>query len=198
VRVVAIRKALPTDLTRMCVAAWRAFVDDPVMRFLFPDDDEYMAENGRVMRFPMRRWMHWDEVWTTADCVAVACWVPPSPGEIAIVREDADGPFPNEPDRLERFRAIGEAIAAQTPPEPHWYLNLIGTHPDWQRQGVGSALIRHQFERADADGLPCYLETETVENVAYYRHLGFEVTGEWAVDHPAGPRMWGMRRDPAA
>ncbi len=48
------------------------------------------------------------------------------------------------------------------------------------------------FERAATEGLPCYLETETIENVAYYRHHGFEVRSEW--DVPTGPHMWGMLR----
>ena len=54
------------------------------------------------------------------------------------------------------------------------------------------------FEIADEAGLPCYLETETHENVAYYRHHGFEVRSEWDVstaDSP-GPHMWGMLRPP--
>jgi hypothetical protein len=48
------------------------------------------------------------------------------------------------------------------------------------------------FQRADAEGLPCYLETETPGNVAYYRRHGFDVRSEW--DVPDGPHMWGMLR----
>jgi hypothetical protein len=52
------------------------------------------------------------------------------------------------------------------------------------------------FEIADEQGLPCYLETETPENVAYYRHHGFEVRSEWhvATADSDGPHMWGMLR----
>ena len=81
---------------------------------------------------------------------------------------------------------------AHTPPEPHWYLQMLATHPDWQRQGLGAALMAAMFERSDDQGLACYLETETVENVAYYRRHGFDVTAEW--DIPGGPHMWGMLR----
>lgn len=193
-----IRQATPADLGRVCRTACLAFADDPVMRFLFPDDDEYFAGGGTVLRFAMRRWMARGQTWVTDDGVAVAAWVPPDPEPLDLVREPADGPFPDAPDRAARFTAIGNAVAAHTPPEPHWYLNLIGTHPDWQRQGIAAALICHRFEAADADGLACYLETETPENVAYYRSLGFEVRSEWDVDHPAGPHMWGMLRPPAS
>jgi hypothetical protein len=52
------------------------------------------------------------------------------------------------------------------------------------------------FEIADAEGLPCYLETETEVNVAYYRRHGFDVRTEWDLrtDDSVGPHMWGMLR----
>ena len=55
---------------------------------------------------------------------------------------------------------------------------------------------------ADAEGLGCYLETETEENVAYYRRHGFEVRTEWDLmtddenDRSQGPHQWGMWRQP--
>ena len=96
------------------------------------------------------------------------------------------------PERMERFAILGPLMEEHTPAEPHWYLQLLATHPDWQRRGISAALMNVMFERADADGLPCYLETETVENVAYYRHHGFDVRTEW--DVPTAPHMWGMYR----
>jgi len=55
------------------------------------------------------------------------------------------------------------------------------------------------FEQADQQGVPCYLETERPELVAYYRTFGFDVCSEWVVDPEAtlgevGPKMWGMYR----
>ena len=80
-----------------------------------------------------------------------------------------------------------------TPAEPHWYLQLLGNASrTGSAAALGAALMNVMFERADADGLPCYLETETIENVAYYRHHGFDVRSEW--DVPTGPHMWGMYR----
>jgi ribosomal protein S18 acetylase RimI-like enzyme len=98
--------------------------------------------------------------------------------------------------RLERFAAIGAAFAEHSPTEPHCYLNMLATHPDWQRQGLGAALMEVVFAIADEAGLPCYLETETVENVAYYRRYGFEVRSEWdlSAGGEPGPHMWGMLR----
>jgi GNAT superfamily N-acetyltransferase len=92
---------------------------------------------------------------------------------------------------IAKFVALREAIVDNTPDEDHWYLQMVGTHPDWQRRGTARALIGRGLEWARRDGLGVYLETETVENVAYYRHLGFEVRTEWDVA-AGGPHMWGM------
>jgi ribosomal protein S18 acetylase RimI-like enzyme len=188
-----VRPATDADLARLCRTAMRAFVDDPVMRFLYPDDDEYEALGGQIFRYVMRRWLAWGATWTTQDGVGVAAWIPPGRPDLTVERDETDGPFPSAPDRIARFQAVAAAIASHTPPEPHWYLNLLATHPDWQRQGIGRMLMAPAIERAEAEGLGCYLETETVENVAYYRRSGFEVRSEWDVDG-GGPHMWGMWR----
>jgi GNAT superfamily N-acetyltransferase len=185
-----LRRATPDDRPALCVTAMRAFADDPVMRWLYPEDDVFFAPGGDVLRPAMSGWIGLGEVWCTDDGAGVAVWIPPGRPEIDFT---VDPPAPEPPpDRLERFAIISAATEQHTPAEPHWYLQLLATHPDWQRRGIGAALMAVTFERANADGLPCYLETETVENVAYYRHHGFEVRSEW--DVPTGPHMWGMYR----
>jgi GNAT superfamily N-acetyltransferase len=186
-------RATTAEIPRLCLTAMRAFFDDPVLRWLYPDDAEFEADRGAVMRIPMLRWVAHGDTWTTEDAVAVAAWVPPGRPDV-----DVDvGPIPDHPDwRLARFDALRGVMSANTPPQRHWYLNLLATHPDWQRQGLGGALMSVMFERADRDGLACYLETETLENVAYYRHHGFDIRTEWDVP-PDGPHMWGMLRAPA-
>jgi len=163
------------------------------MRWLIPDDHEYETQHQSMFGNIARRWLATDSLWCTDDVAAIAGWVPPGRPEV-----DPDGVVPIEhPEwRVTRFIALREAMGANTPPEPHWYLNMLATHPDWQRQGLGAALMGAVFELADEDGLPCYLETETVVNVAYYRHHGFDVHTEWdvATDDSEGPHMWGMWR----
>ena len=190
-----IRRATPDDIRRLSVTAMRAFHDDPVMRWIFPDDADFFAEGGEVLRGPLTAWISIGEVWCTDDGVATAVWIPPGrPDPTAM----PDPPVPERSaDIRQRLELVGMAMIEHAPPEEHWYLQMLATHPDWQRQGLGAALMHHMFERADAEGLPCYLETETEENVAYYRRHGFDVRSEWDVadwnDMP-GPHMWGMMR----
>ena len=185
-----VRRATSDDRPAVCVTAMRAFSDDPVMRWLYPEDEVFLAPGGEVLRPAMTGWIGLGEVWCTDDGAGVAVWIPPGRPEIDFTVEPPAAEPP--PDRLERFAIIGPLMEEHTPPEPHWYLQLLGTHPDWQRRGIGATLMDVMFERADADGLACYLETETVENVVYYRRHGFDVRSEW--DVPTGPHMWGMLR----
>ncbi len=185
----SVRHAQPADLARVGVTTAKAFADDPVMRWLYPHDDEYFALAPAAVSRLAIRWSTTESLWCTDDVVALAGWMPPGRPDVELPAVDTVHPQW----RLDRFAAIGAAMDEHTPPEPHWYLNMLATHPDWQRQGLGAALMRPAFDLAEEMGLPCYLETETVANVAYYRGHGFEVRSEW--DLPLdGPHMWGMLR----
>jgi len=185
------RRATRNDLRRLCVTAMRAFHDDPVMRWLIPDDEDYFVPGGEIFRGAVTGWLDHDELWCTDDVAGMAVWIPPGRPEPTT---EPDPPVEKPPpDRAARFGILGPLMEANTPPEPHWYLQLLATHPDWQRQGIGARLMNVMFERADEAGIPCYLETETVENVAYYRRHGFDVRTEWDIPD-GGPHMWGMLR----
>ena len=193
---VSIRKATADDIVQVARTAGRAFADDPVMRWLVPDDDEYEAASPAMFGNLARRWHATDSLWCTDDVAAMAGWSPPGRPTVELGPDDGIVAYEHPDWRIERFEAVGAALASNTPPEPHWYLNMLATHPDWQRRGLGAALMAEVFAIADEAGLPCYLETETVENVAYYRRHGFEVRSEWdlATHDTPGPHMWGMLR----
>ena len=58
---------------------------------------------------------------------------------------------------------------------PHWFLGPIGVDPMRQGEGFASKLMRPMLDRADAEGLPVFLDTNTEENIALYEHFGFRV-----------------------
>ena len=49
----------------------RAFADDPLMRWLFPDDDEYSELNPQMIAYLCRRWQATESQWCTDDGVAL-------------------------------------------------------------------------------------------------------------------------------
>lgn len=95
---------------------------------------------------------------------------------------------------LPRGLKVQGGIDAHRPAGHFWYLHYVGVHPDHQGKGHGGRIIRAQTAKADAQGLPCWLETATPENVGLYQRLGFETQVEW--DVPDGPHFWGMLRQP--
>jgi len=62
-----------------------------------------------------------------------------------------------------------------------------------QGQGLGSALVEVGTSRADAAGVPCYLETGTQSNIDFYTKRGFEIVGQTDFD---GHTLTGMVRQP--
>ena len=72
-------------------------------------------------------------------------------------------------------RAVRE-IERRHPVVPHYYLSVLGTDPDQQGGGIGSALLAPVLDRCDADGVAAYLESSKESNVAFYARHGFTVT----------------------
>jgi GNAT superfamily N-acetyltransferase len=77
--------------------------------------------------------------------------------------------------------------------DEHWYLCLLATDPIAWRRGVGTGLLEPSLERNDGDGLPCYLETQKEDNLAFYRRFGFEETDR-LTPAPGGPPLFTMTR----
>jgi GNAT superfamily N-acetyltransferase len=67
---------------------------------------------------------------------------------------------------------------------PHYYLTLLGTHPDHRGKGIGMALLEHDLGLIDAEGFPAYLESSNPANNDRYGGVGFQAVGEFA--YPGG------------
>jgi ribosomal protein S18 acetylase RimI-like enzyme len=164
----------------------RAFMDDPLQVYTFPSAAERARLSPAHFEPLLRYGVLYGEVLTTpGEPMGAAVWLGPESGDMTPERMAASG--------LDRLAdAIGEAPAARfghvlgfaeplharNVAGPHWYLMVIGVDPTLKSQGVGTALIRPILAKADAQGLPCYLETAQPGNVGYYRHLGFEQMDE--------------------
>jgi GNAT superfamily N-acetyltransferase len=77
---------------------------------------------------------------------------------------------------------------------PHWYLELLGVAPQRQGQGIGKALLLPVLQRADAEGLACYLETFTERNIPFYEANGFQVA-QAGVEPQSQIPLWAMKRE---
>jgi len=187
-------------------AVTRAFLDDPMWSCILPD-----REDRNTLLRPM-----WDallgfaaiygEALTTAPCQGAACWIAPGNTKVTLWQLLRTGmALPRAmlhlpKDARDRFFPMMRFIEEghrELMARSHWYLWALGIAPEAQRQGIGSALLRPILARAEAEGVPCYLETQTEGNVAFYRRSGFDVQDERR--EPVGHLpIWFMVRDPGA
>jgi ribosomal protein S18 acetylase RimI-like enzyme len=74
--------------------------------------------------------------------------------------------------RLGRLFVKLEKKKTQYAPNAH-HLSVLGTAIAAQGRGVGSALLQKGLARADALGVPCYLESSNPRNVTFYERHDF-------------------------
>lgn len=192
-----------TDARSVRALLARAYVEDPVTKWIFPDPelrlhasaawyglfvDQYLAGRGR-----------WSVRVDDGAPVAVAMWrLPGDPGLVS------DG-LPTIAGLLgalvgaRRADELGTAlhgIAAITPEEPHAYLNFLAVEPTRQGRHLGRNVLDEVLAAADDAGLPTCLESANPANVSFYERAGFGVTARLQLG-PDGPTLQAMRRDPA-
>ena len=195
----AVRVAVSADVERIAVSLALAFDDDPVMAFLFPDPTSRVRRLTRFFRTGMRvQHLSRAACFTDGECAGAALWAPPGHWHMTIGQLVRGGPSLlaaltiNFPVALRALAAVERAH----PRAVHYYLAVLGTRPERQGRGLGSAYLRPILARCDHDRLGAYLESSKESNIAFYRRHGFEVTGE--IRLPGGPWVWPMWRDPRA
>jgi GNAT superfamily N-acetyltransferase len=117
----------------------------------------------------------------------------PVPGEVWAALAPAEQELLG--DRLAAADDAEALCAGLRPTEPHLTVGTIGVRPDHQGRGIATRLLGPALRTAHELGAPVYLETSSLGNLAMYRRLGFEVTGEVRVA-PDGPMVWAMRHEP--
>jgi GNAT superfamily N-acetyltransferase len=65
--------------------------------------------------------------------------------------------------------------------KPHLLLSALFTSPKYQRRGVGTSILKWGNERADEEGLPCFLQS-TPFGYGLYKELGWKDVGSLDVD----------------
>lgn len=178
----------------------RAFVNDPVYAWLFPDPRRRSLGVRLLHRVVLEYGVRHGRVMDSHQGKAVAIWITPGYGISAagmircgiltVPYRVGLGRFA----RLAGAHAAMERFHREHMPEPHWQLLMLGVLPGWQRRGLGSALVEEGLDRAGQAGCPCYVETCDERNLPFYRRHGFRVLGSAPLG-PGGPAGWAMRRD---
>jgi GNAT superfamily N-acetyltransferase len=176
---IAKRVAGASDLAGVAQTIEAAFREDPLWSWAIPDasrmNDWWRFLVGSALRYPF--------VFVAGDYAAASVWIPPGGSELTEHEEELLGPLleelagahaPAVMDLFERFEA------AHPRDRPHYYLSLLGTHPEHRGQGLGMALLAENLASIDKEGMPAYLESSNPENVSRYERLGFAQIGEFS------------------
>ena len=174
-----------------------AFVEDPLMRWFFPDDDtrphacaalfglfaeQYLAA-GRV------------DVVRRPRPVAVAMWR--WPGTAAAEQPES---LPTPPGLMTALMGAAHAAEVGTamsviselrPPEPYAYLHVLGVDPAGRGRGLGGEVLVPGLAAARDAGLTACLETMNPANVPFYERHGLSVRHEIRLA-AGGPTVWAM------
>ncbi|GAA4712548.1 GNAT family N-acetyltransferase [Phytohabitans rumicis] len=184
--------ATRADRERAMGSLVAAFAHDPVLRYLFPEEDTYPAYAAAFFGHLFDKRVDRGTIWTVERGAALAMWDAPDAPTGEPDSDDLAAQLP--PDALARVEAYDEAVHGALPGGPFWYLGVLGTHPERAGRRWGHAVMAAGLRRAAQDGLPAVLETSNPGNVEVYKRAGFEVVRTVSADPLT---IWIMRR-PAA
>ncbi|MEM8825993.1 MAG: GNAT family N-acetyltransferase [Pseudomonadota bacterium] len=175
-----------------------AFLNDPVSRWLFPDARAQRAIFGRLATDV---YLPRGEVHLIGD-EAATMWGPPGMdrdmGFVSLLRMMVSVARYGGLSGARRGKAMGDAMDAVHPAEPHWYLFTIGTRLSARGKGLGRRLFAPVLAHCDREGIPAYLENSNPDNHGFYTSHGFEPRGVPIILSPGAPPLTPMWRVPQA
>jgi ribosomal protein S18 acetylase RimI-like enzyme len=191
-----VRRATTADAAALSQTLADAFRDDPVFAWCIPDPHERGSMLATWFRVVLDALLAHGETYCADNAAGAALWVPPGVAPLSHDHEEQLGTVTAHFGgvTLARLEALGSAMEARHPHDPHLYLWFAGVRTTDQSQGWGGRLLRSRLDVADEQGVPAYLEATSGRNRALYERHGFQVTGELFVDD--SPPLWQMWRDP--
>jgi GNAT superfamily N-acetyltransferase len=188
------RRAQQEDLEAVTDTLWRAFEHDPLWRWAFPDHAQMLP----LWRLYVGSALTHGWVWTVGDYAAATVWIPPGLTELTPEEQAGLPDLMSElvgPRAAELIGLFERFDAAHPHDPPHYYLTLLGTHPDQRGNGIGMRLLAANLELIDAEGSPAYLESSNPANEPRYESVGFRPNGSFTTPDDAREvvTMW---RDP--
>jgi GNAT superfamily N-acetyltransferase len=188
---VSARRATSADIDTVITIIRLAFTDDPIWRrALHSLSDEQRRPFWQL--FAEGAVPH---QWTwLLDDGAASLWIPPGEAEFSPEQEERMSELASGlGDEADNFRELGRRFEAAHPrTEPHYYLSLLGTHPDHRGKGLGMRLLAANLAMIDGEHSAAYLESSNPANNGRYASVGFEQVGEFAYpgDGPVVTTMW--------
>jgi GNAT superfamily N-acetyltransferase len=190
------RRASPADGETITNIIALSFANDPLWGLAMRRADGRTDHHPAFWALFVAGALRYPWTWLLGDGAATSIWIPPGGTEMGSAQEERLQQLASEQlgeSAKDYFELFDRFERAHPRDEPHYYLSLLGTHPDHRGKGLGMWLLAHDLELIDAEHLPAYLESSNAANDHRYARLGFEPVGE--VSYPGdGPRVTTMWR----
>ncbi len=181
----------------------RAFYNDPPMVYSLPDESRRW-KCRYILETYLRGCISFGGVYAaSANFESVAVWLPADKTDRRLSQNMIDTLsifFQAGPRAAARQKEISQAMGAahrRCIALPHQYLFFLGVEPELQGKGYASAVVRPMLQRADREGVACYLDNTRERNLPLYRHFGFETVEEYTIPGISSS-VWAMVRQPGA
>jgi GNAT superfamily N-acetyltransferase len=186
------RRATSADIDTVITIIGLAFRDDPIWsRALHSLND---AQRRPFWQLFAEGAVPHQWTWLLDNGSAAALWIPPGETEMTPEQEERMSELASGLGaEADSFRELGRRFDAAHPrAEPHYYLSLLGTHPDHRGKGLGMRLLAANLAMIDEEHSAAYLESSNPANNRRYASVGFERVGEFAYpgDGPVVTTMW--------
>lgn len=188
------RVALAADDDGLVATLVRAFREDALMNWAFRAGKG--RERGWGVYFRTALGLCRGSVLSLDSGLGCGLWVPPDKWRLSLGREFLFAPRIVQMlgfKRLLRGLSAVKRMEAQHPPQPHYYLQVLGVDPALQGQGMGAHLLAAGLQVVDGQRLGAFLETSNQRNLPLYRRHGFEVQNTYDFE-PGSPTLFGMWR----
>lgn len=198
-----ITTATISELDESVACLVKAFAQDPITGFLLQPDLGYQQRLAQFFSLLMRARIALDMPVVVARdssgihgaAMGYATVHPAWPSALTVEWDRFERSIPGFTERM----AVYDEIAAKSKPTaPHYYLGVIGVHPDMHGRGVGTQLLSSfcELSRRDSQSKGVYLETAEESNLKFYERAGFAETGRgrlgranlWCMYLAHGPR----------
>ncbi|KKK16905.1 hypothetical protein ARAM_002676 [Aspergillus rambellii] len=190
------------DIPQAVECIQTVFVDDPYFLYLFNPSTYNRARNTASLSAHFLHGLGCNAPIYVAKyqnrVVGVCWWISPRPASsppslservhdwilsfrqlLANIRYAGRGGL--RVDRYLQWKELQAESQAETwsSPQGYYFCNVIAVRAETRGKGVGRKLVEAVTQRADAEGVPCYLESSKgVPNLLIYEKLGFELVSE--------------------
>ncbi|MCA6381688.1 MAG: GNAT family N-acetyltransferase [Cytophagales bacterium] len=184
------------DKTRVIEVLCESFQNDPQINYILGSDGSHDKKMKRLMAYSFEFGLANGKVEISEDKNAVAIWKASNSKKMTVnlFYEGMLFFFAFGWSGIKRITAMEKKIAAFYPDKTIFnYLWILGTNPNEQGKGYGTAILSKAINKFEQDKVPLFLETSTDSNLHYYQRKRFELYHSMIVDSKTQLKTYLMR-----